>query len=487
MNRQRIGLILAATIGLLLAGCAVGPDFKPPAAPTTHDYTPKPVVLPSAGAGDVQQNLELGATVTAEWWKLFRSPPLDRTLTLAIADSPTLDAARATLAQAEEAVRAAAGGSYPQVDLGASFSRSRAPLIDADHGSRVKNLFSVGPLVSYNADVFGGTLRLVEQQSALADFQNYQLGAAYLSLSGNAVTQAINIAAAREQLAATDAIIKADQQNLELVRLSVQAGKGAPADLLSAESQLASDQALVPPLQQQLSAARDALSVLVGKAASEWQPPEFDFTSLTLPTDLPVTVPSLLVHARPDILAAEAQLHAASATIGIATANLYPSIVLSASWTQQATTTAALFDASNGLWSVAANLTAPIFHGGTLRAQERAAEDAFSAQFATYRQTVLTSFQQVADVLQALDHDVQLVRAQQYALDTATASLRLAQDGYAAGAGSFLQVLVAQRIYGQARLGYANAKGQRYLDTAQLFVAMGGGWQAAEPTVSSNR
>lgn len=480
-------LTLAVAVSALLAGCTVGPDFKPPAASSTQGYTPDPIMLPTAGSADIRQNLSLGASVAAEWWALFQSPALNQTLTLAIADSPTLDAARATLAQAREQVLAAEGGLYPELDLGASGERSRAAATDANRGSRIGNLFSIGPLVSYNADVFGGTRRFIEQQGALADFQRYQLAAAYLSLSSDAVTQAINIAATREQLAATDEIIKADQQNRDLVRFSVEAGKAAPADLLAAESQLATDQALVPPLLQQVSVARDALSTLVGKAPSEWRSPDFDFSSLALPTTLPVTVPSELVHARPDILAAEAQLHAASAAIGVATANLYPSISLTASWTQEAATVASSFEGTNGLWSVAGSLTAPLFHGGTLMAEKRAAEDAYAAQVATYRQTVLASFQQVADVLQALDHDAQTLEAQQHALESATASLGLARESYTAGAGSFLQVIVAQRIYEQARLGYARAKGQRYLDTAQLFAAMGGGWQKLEPRFSSSR
>jgi NodT family efflux transporter outer membrane factor (OMF) lipoprotein len=475
MNSRMPVRIAALATAALLGGCAVGPDFTPPAPPATRAYTPTPVDLPAAGAADVQQTLGANTAVVAQWWTLFQSPALNDTLDLAIADSPTLDAARAALAQAQETVTAAAGGLYPQVDLGAAASRSR---VATGKSSGVANLFSIGPLVSYNPDLFGATRRFVEQQSALADFQQFQLAAAYLALTGDVVTEAINIAGAREQLAAADAIIQADRQNLELVRLSVESGKGAPPDLLAAESQLAADQALVPPLRQLLATSRDALATLVGKAPSEWQMPEFDFTKLQLPADLPLVVPSELVHARPDILAAEAQLHAASAAIGVATANLYPSISLSASWTQQSATLGALFEEPNGLWTVASSLTAPLFHGGTLEAEKRAAVDAFTAQLATYRQTVLTSFQQVADVLQALKHDAELVQAQRRALDSASSSLRLAQESYSAGSGSFLQVLDAQRLYQQARLGYAKAKGQRYLDTAELFAAMGGDWKS---------
>ncbi|HXW22474.1 MAG TPA: efflux transporter outer membrane subunit, partial [Rhodomicrobium sp.] len=343
-------------------------------------------------------------------------------------------------------------------------------------------------LVSYAPDVFGGTRRLVEQESALAEFQHLELAAAYLSLTGNAVTQAINIAAAREQIAAAQEILSVDERNLDLVRVSFEAGKSAQTDVLSAQSQLDGDQTLLPPLRQQLSAARHALAVLAGKAPAEWSPPDFDFTNLELPLDLPVRLPSALVRERPDILAAEAQLHAASAAIGIATAQLYPNINLSASWTQESASMGTLFDSSNGLWSLVSSLTAPIFHGGTLEAQRQEAIDAFAAQLGTYRETVLQAFGQVADVLRALQHDAELLAAQQRALETAQASLSLAQDSFAAGQASFLQVLDAQRLYQQARLGYAKAKGQRYLDTAQLFEAMGGAWQDwKDPAMGSGR
>lgn len=453
-----------------LAACAAGPDFKPPAPPAQAAYTSRPVALAAAGAADPQQRLALGAPVAAEWWRQFHAPVLDATVALALADSPTLLEARATLAAARESVRVAQGALYPALDLGAEASRSRQSA-SAKH----VDLYSIGPLVSYNVDVFGGTRRLIEQRGALADVQREQLAAARLSLTGNVVAQAIGIAAARAQTAAVDAVLDADRHNVELVQLSVRAGIGASGDLLTAQAQLAGDEALLAPLRQQLAAADDALALLVGRSAGTWQAPQFEFAALALPQDLPVVVPSALVQVRPDIRAAAAELHAASAAIGIATADLYPQIALSASWTQQSATMGTLFDGPNGLWAVAASLTAPLFHGAALIAQRRAAIDAFDADLAAYRQTVLAAFNQVADVLQALDHDAELLAAQRRALDAATASLRLAQDSYAAGAGSFLQVLAAQRIYQQARLGYSRAMAQRYLDTVQLYAAMGGG------------
>jgi len=271
--------------------------------------------------------------------------------------------------------------------------------------------------------------------------------------------------------------VAADEHNLELVRIAYAAGSVARTDVLSAESQLAGDRTLLPPLRQQLSVARHALTVLIGKPPGEWAPPDFVLDTLTLPTDLPVTMPSELVHDRPDILAAEAQLHAASAAIGVATAQLYPTITLSASVALETVATSGSFSGPIIASNLAAGLTAPLFHGGTLLAQRRAAIDAYAAQLGAYRQTVLLAFGQVADVLQALQHDAELLGAENTAVTTSEASLKLSQEAYAAGRGSLLQVLDAQRLYGQALLGYAHAKGQRYLDTILLFEAMGGTWR----------
>jgi NodT family efflux transporter outer membrane factor (OMF) lipoprotein len=335
-------------------------------------------------------------------------------------------------------------------------------------------MFSIGPALSYTPDLFGQNRRLVEQDTALAENQSYQLGSAYLTLTADAVTQAITIASTLAQIGAVNDIVAVDNHNLDLVRIAFTAGSVARTDVLSAESQLANDRTLLPPLQQQLSVAQHALSVLVGKAPAEWSPPDFELDRLTLPGELPVTVPSELARGRPDILAAEAQLHAASAAIGVATAQLYPSLTLSPSWAVQTFTAGGRFDGADLVASVAGSVEAPIFHGGTLEAQRRAAVDAYEADLGIYRETVLQAFGQVADVLRALQHDAELVGAESTAVTASKASLDLSQAAYAAGRGSLVQVLDAQRLYAQALQGYAHAKGQRYLDTVLLFEAMGG-------------
>jgi NodT family efflux transporter outer membrane factor (OMF) lipoprotein len=470
--------LFTACLSVLLSGCAVGPDFVPPASPEVRTYTSSatPETL-APGFGETEQHVGIGQAISAQWWELFRSPQLNEAVRQAIADNQTLAAAKATLAQAQEALAQARAAFYPQVNASASVTRQQTSSSRSEvRQTSVFNLFSLGPSVSYSPDVFGGTRRYVEQEAALAESQDYQLAAAYLTLTGNVVSQAINIAGTRLQIEAAEKIVSDDENNLSLVRTKFDAGKAAQTDVLTAETQLATDRAQLPPLRQQLSTARHALSVLLGKFPAEWSPPDFDLAELTLPGDLPVSLPSEVVHQRPDILAAEAQLHAASAAIGVATAQLYPSITLSASAGQQALTADALFESSSTIWSLGSGLTAPIFQGGALEAQKRGAIDAFRSSLATYRQTVLQAFGQVADTLEALGHDADLVADQRQALDVATASLALQRLSYAAGKSDFLQLLVSERLDQQARLGYASAQAQRYQDTTQLFVAMGGGW-----------
>ena len=460
---------------VLMTGCVVGPTYVQPPPPAGDRYIP---ASPPTDQAAPQQHLTFGAPVEDRWWQGFGSDALNSVVDRAIGASPTLDSARATLAEARETLVAARGAYYPQLDASASATRQKRPASQAG-GTRTAqataNVYSVGPLVTFPLDIFGGVRRNVEERSALVDVQRYQYGAAYLSLTGNVVIQAIDIASAAEQLAAVSEIVTIDSRNLELAKLSAAAGKAAQLDVLSATSQLASDRTLLPPLHQQQDLAIDALSVLAGTSPAQWTPPDFDFRGLALPQTLPVRLPSELVHRRPDILAAEAQLHATNAAIGVAAAQLYPSVTLDGSWTRESTHSGIpLLDSSANLWAVAANLTAPLFHGGALRAQRRAAIDAYAAQLGTYRQTVLQAFGQVADTLHALDHDAETLEAERGALDATQASLHLTQQAYEAGQASLLQVLDSQRLYQQARLGYARALGQRYLDTVQLYVALGG-------------
>ncbi len=478
-----------------VSGCTVGPDFRTPDAPTTMRYTaPGKTRARAADAGTAvpRQTVVLGGKVTSDWWTLFRSPDLDRMVKQSIADSPTLEAAKARLVAARDTVTATTGALYPQIGFSASATREEVSAATFGlHPDAVPlppdfNLFQVGPTVSYALDLFGGTRRQIEHAAALAAVQRDTLNAAYLALTGNVVIEAVDVATIRAQQKAVNDTLDIDRQNLALVQRERRAGSVPDSDVVTAETQLATDETQLPGLDQHLSVAWHALAVLLGRAPGDWSPPDFDLAALTLPSRLPLSLPSELVHQRPDIQAAEAQLHAASAQIGVATAQLYPSITLSGSVGAAGLDGGHLFDPAGLVWSVAAGLTQPIFDGGTRLAERRAALALFKAAAADYRQTVLQAFGQVADILQALTHDADLLAAQRRALDLASEAVRLQRANYANGGTGILALLDAQRQYQQARLGYVRAEAQRYQDTIQLLVAMGGGWWGAALTVANN-
>jgi NodT family efflux transporter outer membrane factor (OMF) lipoprotein len=469
---------------LFSSACKVGPDFRPPAAPSMSAFiAPGEMNVPVSGPVQVpEQSLMLGGRVTGAWWTLFRSPDLDGVMKQAIEGSPTLESARARLIEAREALVATSSTLYPQVDVGTSAAREKVSATEFGLPPSAFplppnfNLLQVGGTAQYTLDLFGGARRQIERQSALADYDLDQLDAAYLTLTGNTATQAVEIAATEAQLKAVSDILEIDRENLDLVRRERRAGTVPDSDVITAESQLAQDETLQPGLEQRLSVAKHAVAVLLGRAPGDWLAPDFDLAALTLPGQLPVSLPSELVHRRPDIQAAEAQLHAASAQIGVATAQLYPTVALSAGLASSALSGGQLFDPSGLVWSVAAGLTQPLFDGGLRRAEKRAALAEFKAAAADYQETVLTAFGQVADILQALAHDSQLLAAEQHAHDMAFEALRLQRISYAKGGTGLINLLDAQRQYEQARLGLVRAQGQRFRDSIQLFVAMGGGW-----------
>ena len=474
--RKAARLALPALLSML-AACTVGPNFKPPQTPAPRSYAAAGERdLEAGGISEAGQRVSLGKQPAGPWWNAFKSAELDRTIALALAGNRNLESARANLAAAEEAVAAAAGGELPQASAAASAAREKlnAQSFGLKQPIPRFNLYSIGPAVSFDLDLFGGTRRLVEEKAALAEVADDRLAAARLALAGNVATQAFAVATARAEIATVRQILKDDAENLKLVRGAFSAGAVTQVDVLSAESQLANDRTLLPPLDQRLAVARHALSILVGQAPADWAPPAFDFERIALPQDLPLSLPSALAHDRPDIRAAEAELHAATAEIGVATARLYPDVNLTASLGQTANVFGHLFDGANTVWSLATGLTAPIFTGGTLEAEKRGAEDKREAAYAAYQEVVLQSFGQVADRLEALAHDGVLLEENERAADIAAASLKLTRVSYNAGNTGILQVLDAERASNEARLGTVRARAELYRDTAELFLALGG-------------
>jgi len=279
-------------------------------------------------------------------------------------------------------------------------------------------------------------------------------------------------------------VVADDRRVLDLIHRAERAGGEAPSAIAGGEAQLAEDEALLPPLLRELTAARHQLALLTGKSPAEWTAPDFDMAQLTPPASTPVSLPSDLVRRRPDILAAEADLHAATADVGVAVANQYPDVRLSASLTQAARHPEDLFKYTASGWNIGPGLTAPIFHGGTLRAERRAAEAEARAAMARYQRTVLTAFVQVSDVLAALESDQQQIDALTRAVRAAESSARDAQTAYRLGGGSLLQVLDAQRTLSRSRRALMQAQGQRLADFVQLFTATAADWRTAAPTAS---
>ena len=470
----RYALALAT---LLLAGCTVGPVFQRPRVPTPRHYRPpaRPVAAaPSAGARYRQQTV-LGAGPRARWWRLFRSPQLDSLVRQALADNHGVAAAEEAVAEAQEGVAVAAAARYPQIegDLGAGRQKYGAAFLGPEYFPPF-TYFEAGVSVAYELDYVGLTRHTVEERRALEQYQRSELAAARLVLSGEVASQAVVIASTRAQIRALDGLLRADRTNVHLVREAVAAGSVPRLDVLTARTQLASDATLLPPLYRHLAVARHALAALLGRAPARWRRPNPRLGELTLPRRVPVSIPSRLLRRRPDILAAQAQLRAATAAAGVATADLYPRIELTGTLGQEGLRPGQLFDAGATAWSLIAGLTAPLFDGGRLHAERRAALDALRARADLYQQVVVNAFEQVADALDALRHDAQLRAAQARALSLSRRRLILERKSYLAGNSGLLPVLDAERERERAELGLLGAEEHQYLDTIRLLLASGG-------------
>ena len=477
-NRLRPASALVLLVSVATSSCTVGPDFHPPQPPATRTYVAsEPTVIQPPIAGEPGQTITIGAPLRSDWWTLLCSPEINQTVALALANNNTLAMARSKLRAAAQDVAAVRGRQQPQVDLAGGIE-------DQKYGS-----YFLGPLaftfprftsytggaqISYDLDVFGGTRRAVEQSRAEAEVEQRQLDAARLEIAGAVVIQALQIAALRAQVQVIDGIVDSDRKTMDLVTTAQRVGVATRIDITTTRSQLDRDRALLPPIRQQIDVAASTLAVLVGKAPADWKAPDFDLARITLPRQVPLIVPSSLVRSRPDIRAAEANLHAANAAVGVATADLYPRLNLSAELAGQGLASGGFGSA----WSVIGGLTAPVFHGGTLTARKRAAVAQRDASFSQYQQTVLTAFEQVADALHGLSNTSDAIAAQEQALASAGEALELTRHGFADGSIGIVQVLDAQRLQQLAEIDLVQAGAQRYVQTVNVFLAMGGGVEA---------
>jgi NodT family efflux transporter outer membrane factor (OMF) lipoprotein len=472
----------ASAMALVAAGCAVGPDFQRPAPPPVKSYTAEPLPAhPSpaeAASGESQQFVE-GRDIPAQWWALFHSPALNQLVERALKANPNLQAAQATLRQAQENVDAAKGTLFPAVNANGSVVRQQtngAQFGQPGNPGSLFTLYNASVSVTYGIDLFGVARRTLESLGAQEEFERFELEGAYLTLTSNVVTTAVQEASLRAQIAAIREIIDAESQQLDMLQNQFNVGGVSLSSVLAQKTTLAQTRASLPQLEKQLALIRNQLATLAGYFPSENEVEAFDLEMLQLPQELPVSLPSNLVEQRPDIRAAESQLHAASAQIGVATANMFPQLTISGSAGSVATSAGNLFSSGSGVWSVGANLVQPLFHGGTLLHQRRAALAAYDSAAAQYRSVVLSAFHDVADVLDALQSDAGIVQAQMLAEQSATDSLDITRKQYQIGAVSYLALLNAQQAYQQTRIALAQARASRYADTAALFQSLGGGW-----------
>lgn len=475
-------LLGAVSLLAILAGCAVGPDFKKPGPPAVSNYTATPlsdpVGTPGVVAGDSQHFVE-ATDVSGDWWTAFRSPTLDALIALSLKNNADLKVAEATLRQAHESAMAQNGAFYPQVSAQFAASRQKQPMTLApvpNDNSFQYDLFTPQLAISYAPDIWGGTRRAAESVEAQADAARYQALAVTTTLVSNVIATAVEEAATRAQIDFTNRMVATEKKALAILQYQKDKGYAPGADLAAQVSALAATEAALPPLIKQEAQLHDRLAVLTGKFPAEAPPERLKLSDLSLPTDLPVSLPAALVSHRPDVMQAEADLHAASAQIGIAVANRLPNITFSGNAGSTALALNRLFQPGTEFWTVAAGLTAPIFDGGALRHQERAARAAFDASAAQYRSTLLGAFQNVADTLVALQQDAAAVRAAAAADTAAKTTLEITERQLRDGYTDTLGMLNAQQAYQAAEITLLSAQSTRFADTAALFQALGGGW-----------
>ncbi|MDR2013599.1 MAG: efflux transporter outer membrane subunit [Rhodanobacter sp.] len=475
--------LMALTLALCTA-CTVGPDYKRPDVPTADSYTRSAFPATFGSEHDAQQ-LEPGARIGRQWWSVFGSPPLDALIQRAFAHNPDIDSAKAALRVAQENLAAQRAAFLPSVQLGYAPSRQReavgtvSPTLDS--GAALYTLHTAQLNIAYPVDVLGLTRRSTESLRAQADAQKFQLDAAYLTLASNVVAAAIQQAALRAQIDATQQMIDADARALDILHRQAELGYASALDVAAQETALAQAQQTLPALQKQLEQTRDLLAVLAGDLPAQGGDTTFDLDALKLPHTLPLSLPSQLIEQRPDVRAAQAQVHAASAQVGVALANRLPQFALSAQYGGSSTQFSRMFANDNLFWGLAGNLTQTVFDFGALKHQQGSAEAALQQSAAQDRSVVLVAFQNVADALYALETDARALEAARRAETAAQRTADLTRRQLELGYVNVLVLLNAEQALQQTRIARIQAQAARLTDTAALVQALGGGWDATEP------
>ena len=465
---------------LALAGCTVGPDFERPDVAANADYSREQLTTTAQAdieAGGAAQRLIAGMDIPGQWWTLFRSPALNALVKEALQANPDVGAAQASLRQANELVYADQASLFPSVN--GNVSKTRQKISGATTGAPTSPILTVSSAslsVSYAPDVFGGTRRQIESTTAQAEYERFQLEATYLTLTSNVVNTAVSLASLRDQVVATGEIIRLQSDQLNLLQAQRRLGAIADTDVLTQQTALAQTRATLPPLQKQLAQTRNQLMAYLGRFPNQDRDERFNLASLHLPQELPVSLPSAIVGQRPDVRSAQAQLHQASADIGVAVANQLPQFSITGALGSTAASGTKLFSAGTGVWSLAGSIIQPIFDAGALEHRKRAAVAAYDESAARYRGTVITAFQDVANALRALEADAEALNQQVAAEQSAQANLDLVQAQFRLGAVPYINLLTAQQSYQNTVLARVKAQAARYSDTTALFQALGGGW-----------
>ncbi len=477
-SRPEPGCLFGWTTALLLAGCTMGPDFAVPPAPQALGYTADKLVATTAVsgiAGGQSQQFIYGRDVDAAWWTLFGSKQINAFVEEAIHNHPDVAAAQYALRAAREKALSEQGGLFPQVSTSNSATREGNAASGITPPS-VYNLYNASVSVSYALDLFGGERRQVEAKWAAADYQQFELEATYLALTANVVNAALAEASLKAQIKATEDIIRLQSDQLTRIQRQFELGAIPNSDVLAQQSTLAQTEASLPPLQKELAQQRNALMAYLGRLPSQDRSESVELSSLKLPQSLPVSLPSNLVRQRPDIRAAEASLHEATASVGVSVANLLPQITLSAGGSTSALKSSSLFSSDALGWSVAASVSQKLLDGGSLFHQKEAAVAQYEQSLALYKSAVNSAFEDVANSLRAIQFDAKTLQAQSASERAARKSLAMAQEQYKTGAVDYPTVSNAQQTYQNAVIARVKAQATRYTDTVALYQALGGGW-----------
>jgi NodT family efflux transporter outer membrane factor (OMF) lipoprotein len=502
MNCVRAALLVS--VAAFAASCAVGPSYHKPEAPANAGYAPAPLLETSAAApihGGEAQRLVNGRDIPFEWWELFKSPALNALVERAFKANPTIASAQAALVQAQELVYAQQGYFFPTIAANYNFERQKiAGNLTVDNVPGVEgnghndlppvqnldtyphthpffyDLHTAQLTVGFVPDVFGANWRQVESLAAQTEAQRFALEATYITLASNVVAAAIQEASLRAQIAGTQQIIAADTKSLAILRDQFRVGFAMRIDVAAQEAALGQAKMLLPPLQKQLEQTRDLIRALVGQLPNQDVPETFELDALQLPPELPLSLPAKIIEQRPDVRAAEAQLHAANAQVGVAVAAMLPQLSITGAYGGNADQFAWMFRKGGPFWNLVGGVTQPLFEGGTLLHRKRAADDALKQAAAQYQRSVITAYQNVADTLHASLSDADALAANVRAESAARVTYELTRRQMETGYVNYLTLLSAETAYQQALRGRVQAQATRYGDTIALFQALGGGW-----------